>query len=245
VVPPALQAKCLGRIQSGNGDDLPDIRARIKTATGTLASMKAVWDNPMLTAHYKRMLYHAHVVSAIVYPSEAWFLGPEAISLLIDFNDKWIEAAHIGPYNILAEVHQRRLRFLGHVFRAEQPTVDALQTLYTNQSLRAVLLGVKCSNKNSLRRRHYIQHLSHMPLIELNGGASPHVADFSIDIAATFRHGTIFELVPQFDSFASLWSHLAERGGDPQEQKTMWHTEITDIVQAWSASMGYAPISPA
>jgi hypothetical protein len=139
-------------------------------------------------------------------------------------------------------VHVRRLRYLGHAFRSEVPPAFPHDPFEPNQTLRFILLNVKSStDRSAVSRRHFSSHLSHIPLLEADGGASPHVVDFPIDVGATYVPGTLFELIPHFETFSGLWTYLTDRGGSDEEIKRIWHTEVDDIVVQWSIANGLMP----
>ena len=243
-VPRVFTQRIVGRTQSADGDDLVDLEERLSAARRNLAAKRHVWAHPKLPRRFRRMLYKAIVVGQVLHSIEQVHLGAKAVKMLTTFNETWCDRLGLEPpYAILGEAHLRRLRYLGHVLRSEV-TPEPGEPIRPEQTLRTLLMGIKLIRANGVRRRPFAQHLRHLDLIEADGGVSPHVGDYDIDVEATHRVGTIFELAPRFSTFAELWDY-AHRGGTPTEQTLLWNIGARAAVGQWLRDHDLPPLDAA
>ncbi|XP_038066715.1 uncharacterized protein LOC119736778 [Patiria miniata] len=118
-------------------DDLSldiEINRRIGRAASTFARLtERVWENGKLTIHTKTAVYRTCVLSTLLYGSESWALYSRQEKRLNTFHlrnlrrilgIKWSDhvtntevLAQAGIQSLVTLLQQRRLRWLGHVYR--------------------------------------------------------------------------------------------------------------------------------
>ena len=137
---PVSQFQYLGSTISSNLSLEPEISARIAKATGMMSKFqKRVWDNNNLINNTKMQVYRACVLSTLLYSSEAWTTYATQEKRLNSFhlrclrrilgirwqdlvpNTEALEWA--GLPSIFALLAQRRLRWLGHVYRMDDSRI--------------------------------------------------------------------------------------------------------------------------
>ena len=113
-----------------------EIDKRIGKAATTLARLTPrVWTNPKLTVKTKMIVYNACVVSTLMYGSETWTtyarqekrlnsFHPRSIRRIlgISWQDRVSNTEVLSRANLASMftlLRQRRLRWLGHVYRME------------------------------------------------------------------------------------------------------------------------------
>ena len=233
-VPRLLRHKIIGRIVQGNGDDLYDIVERTKRASATLHSLGRVWHNNNLANSFKVTLYRSVAVQLALYGCEAWTLTPAIITHIKNFNKEWLDKIGVpAVFSILAHMHLRRLRFLGHIMRAEPPPQHPLDEPYPDHAFRMALLQVKIAANTTLRRQPHSQHIHWLGIHEADGGACPHTVDFDLDTKATFTPGSLFALVPHCHTYYDLIS-MFRVGSTATDQTRIWNATARDLADTWA-----------
>jgi hypothetical protein len=87
---PKLQAKVLGQQIRGDGDTLPDIKARTGLARARFNSLFQFWSNKSLKVDLKVSYYLRLITSILCYGSEAWKLTDTAQQKLNGFNSRCV-----------------------------------------------------------------------------------------------------------------------------------------------------------
>jgi hypothetical protein len=174
--------------------------------------------------------YIVLVVSKAVTNSETWALTSTTCTAITKRNEKWLrKISPTATYDILANIHRRRLAFIGHIMRSEPPPRGSN---YPPQSptFRLLILRVK-HIEGSI---NCPAHLNHLDPLDPNGGYNPHAIDFTIDIPRTFTKGSLFELVPKVNTFRELLD-MFRQGDTPKEQKLEWRRQSRAIVDQWAS----------
>ena len=113
-----------------------ELNARIGKASATMAKLsKRVWENKKLTISTKVKVYHACVLSTLLYGSEAWTLYSSHERKLNTFHMRCLRRLlgitwqdrirnedvlkRAGTWSMQCILTQRRLRWLGHVCRMD------------------------------------------------------------------------------------------------------------------------------
>ncbi|PFX11860.1 Craniofacial development protein 2 [Stylophora pistillata] len=130
----------LGSTTSNNNCLEVDIGKRIGKAATNMAKLSArVWENKKLTPQTKVAVYRACIVSTLLFGSESWITYPSQEKRLNIFHMRslrrilsisWTDnvynnevLARVNIPSMFTLIRQRRLRWLGHVYRMEDERI--------------------------------------------------------------------------------------------------------------------------
>ena len=125
--------KYLGSNISADGNLEKEISTRIGLAAQAFSGLKNIWKSTILQTSTKLKIYKSNVRSVLLYASETWRTNKKIESRLRGFEGRCLRRIlklhwqqHItnmevsrrtGINNVVAEITQRRWRWLGHVLR--------------------------------------------------------------------------------------------------------------------------------
>ena len=152
-----LSYKYLGSHISANCSLDDEISHRLGQANGAYGRLRTrVFENHDLTLSTKIMVYHAVVISALLYGSEAWTLYQRQVKLLEQFHMKSLRKLlgvtwrdRVSNLEVLRRtscvpleniLHRNKLRWVGHVIRMDDIRLPK-QVLYGELSTGARTAG--------------------------------------------------------------------------------------------------------
>ena len=115
-----------GSQQQCDGEDNVDVHHRMNIAQATFSSLSRIWPDHRLPIALKLRLYCSAVCSTFSHACEAWDLTAAVIKNINGFNSRCLhvitgkryrETAVNPDFNLVRAIRQRRLRYLGHIFR--------------------------------------------------------------------------------------------------------------------------------
>ena len=125
--------KYLGSYISANSNIEKEISTRIGLAAHAFSGLRNIWKSTILQTSTKLKIYKSNVRSVLLYASETWRTNKKIESRLRGFEGRCLRrilklhwqqhvtneevSRRTGINNIVAEVRQRRWRWLGHVLR--------------------------------------------------------------------------------------------------------------------------------
>ena len=104
--------------------DDADVRHRVAIAQTTFGSLCSIWTDHRLSCALKLRTYQLAVFSTLTYASEAGMLTEPVMRSVNGFNSRCLHVitghdyrvtATAPEYDLLREIRQRRLRYLGHI----------------------------------------------------------------------------------------------------------------------------------
>jgi hypothetical protein len=123
----------LGSVVSNASGTGKDIQARLAKARGAFAQLQPVWRSNQYSVRTKLRLYGSNVKSVLLYGSECWRAIKSEMKKVESFHNGCLRKIlrifwpnkvsnadlyrQTGSRNISVEIKQRRMRWLGHVFR--------------------------------------------------------------------------------------------------------------------------------
>jgi len=125
--------KYLGSYISADSNIEKEISTRIGLAARAFSGLKNIWKSTVLHTKTKLKIYKSNVRSVLLYASETWRTNKKIDSMLRGFQGRCLRrilklhwqqhvtnrevSKRTGINNIVAEVKQRRWRWLGHILR--------------------------------------------------------------------------------------------------------------------------------
>jgi len=135
----------LGSLISSNGSCEKDVKVQIGKAAAVLGRIKKIWRNDNISLKVKTRLYEAIILSTLLYGADVWPLTATLTKRLDAAHHRWqrsilgiswkdritnVEArARTGQRTMDSILRERRLRWLGHVFRMDHQRIPQ-QALY-------------------------------------------------------------------------------------------------------------------
>ena len=119
------------RLQCDGADDA-DVLHRMAIAQATFGSLSNIWNDHRLSHALKMRTYRLSVCSTLTHSSEAWTLTAAVSRSINGFNSRCLhfitgqdyrDTATAPQYDLLRAIHQRRMRYLGHVLRMPESRV--------------------------------------------------------------------------------------------------------------------------
>ena len=121
----------LGTIFSADGNQMHDIEARLAQAQVKCGQLRNIFDDENLSLGLKIRLYASAICSILSYGAETWDLNPKVRRRINNINSLMLaritgksireEARPCSTsFNLVRNIRQRRLRWLGCILRADQ-----------------------------------------------------------------------------------------------------------------------------
>ena len=116
----------LGNHVQCDGEDEADVKHRMSIAQATFSKLWHIWTDHRLPVSLKLRLYCAGICSTVTHACEAWCLTNNVVKKINGFNSRCLhvitkksyrETALNPAFSLVRAVHERRLRFLGHILR--------------------------------------------------------------------------------------------------------------------------------
>ena len=135
----------LGSFISSNGSCEKDVKVRIGKAAAVFGKMKRIWRNDNISLKVRTRLYEAIILSTLLYGADVWPLSATLTKRLDAAHHRWqrsilgiswkdritnVEVRNrTGQQTMDNILRERRLRWLGHVFRMDHQRIPQ-QALY-------------------------------------------------------------------------------------------------------------------
>ena len=142
----------LGSKITTDGDCIHEVRSRISKANYAFASLRSIWTTTNLSNHTKIRIFKSNVLSVLLYGSECWKVTVQIEKILDVFQTKCLrrilkihwpntisnkdlyERTKTSPLS--TEVHRRRWKWLGHIYRMKPDTTTRTALRWTPQGKR-------------------------------------------------------------------------------------------------------------
>ena len=102
-------------------------------AKSVFGKLRHIWGSSTLSIKVKMQLYQSGVCSVLVYANEAWRLTSKVVKMLRGWNARCLaqvsgrevpEECRCPSFNLIAALRVRRLRWVGHVIRKGEASLD-------------------------------------------------------------------------------------------------------------------------
>ena len=128
-----------------NGSCEKDVKVRIGKAAAVFAKMRKIWRNSNISLNVTTRLYEAIILSTLLYGTDVWPLIATLTKSLDATHHRWLRSilgiswkdritnvevrARTGQQTMDNILRERRLRWLGHIFRMDHKRIPQ-QALY-------------------------------------------------------------------------------------------------------------------